>query len=316
MPNKEIFTRRNFVHATLIGAFTLLAACQKENEIIQSTALPENTPTTLPTEIPTQTSTPEPTATSTPEPTPTEVINPVEQIPYNPDQKILVLEHHNPSYGVSGDEYEPVYMTAENFEEQLKKMHEMDFYTPTEEELLGWLDGKHGLPEKSVIIRIDIGVPKKDYELGFQLLEKYNFNAILFILTDLLPEKESEKLVGWDTIQRYVEKGTVIPASHGTYHPYYSKLSEADALWDALNSKRIIEEKVGREIHFFAYPYDNIGHDGALLDHFKMLFATFGTNYAHAGNPRVGTFYPYIQKGYFNWEKFDNYLESVSEESE
>lgn len=315
MSNKEKFTRKNFVNLALIGSVALLAACHKENTLIKSTELPTGTPTTEPTKTPTQISTPEPTATSTPEPTSTEVISPVEQIPYNPEQKILVLEHHNPSYGVNGDEYGPVYMTAENFEEQLKKMYEMDFYTPTEDELLGWLDGKHGLPEKSVIIRIDIGLPNKDYELGFQLLEKYNFNTILFILTDWIPEKESENKVGWDTIQRYVEKGTVIPASHGTYHPYYSKLSEAGALWDALNSKKIIEEKLGREINFFAFPYDNIGHDSALLNHFKMIFATFGTHYAHAGNPRVGTFYPYIQKGYFNWEKFNNYLESVSEES-
>lgn len=315
MSNKEKFTRRDFVNMALIGSFELLAACRKESALIESTPLPTETPTLVPTEIPTQTNTPEPTATSTPEPTPTEVINPVEQIPYNPEQKILVLEHHNPGYGVKDGKYGPVYMTIENYEEQLKKLHEMDFYTPTEEELLEWLDGKHGLPEKSIIIRIDIGLPQKDYELGFQILEKYNFKAILFILTDMLPENESESKVGWDTIQRYIEKGTVIPASHGTYHPRYSKISESEALWDALNSKKIIEEKVGREIHFFAYPYDNIGHDEALLGHFKMLFATFGTNYAHAGNPRVGTYYPYIQSGFFNWEKFDNYLESISEES-
>jgi len=316
MSNKEKFTRRDFAQVALIGSFALLAACQKESNLVESTALPTGTPTTVPTELPTQTSTPEPTATTTPEPTSTEVINPIEQIPYNPEQRILVLEHHNPSYGVKNNEYEPVYMTAENFEEQLKKMQEMNFYTPAEEELLGWLDGKHGLPEKSVIIRMDIGIPQKDYELGFQLLEKYNFNTILFILTSMLPELESEKMVGWDTIQRYIDRGTVIPGSHGTYHPYYSKLSEADALWDALNSKEIIEEKLGREIYFFAYPYDNIGHDDALLGHYKMLFATFGTNYAHAGNPRVGTYYPYIQKGFFNWERFDKYLGSVSEETQ
>lgn len=314
MLNKERIHTRNLTRAVLFSASFLLAACQGKSEPIASTIFPNESPTTEVTESPTITKTPKPTATTAPEPASTEVINSIEQIPYNSEQKILVLEHHNPSYGVYGSEHGPAYMTAENFEEQLKTMREKDFYTPSEEELLGWLDGKHGLPEKSVIIRIDVGVPRKDYELGFQLLEKYNFNTILFILTDLIPDKESEKWVGWDTLEKYVERGTIIPGSHGTFHPNYSMISEANAIWDAVNSKEVIEEKLGREIHFFAYPYDAVGHDDALLKNFRMVFARFNTAYAHAGNPRIGTFYPYIHGETFNWDKFNNYLESVSEE--
>jgi len=315
MSNKERINKRNFARAVLFSASFILAACQGKNEPIASTIFPSESPTTEVTKIPIITNTPEPTATAIPEATPTEITNPVEQIPYNPEQKILVLEHHNPSYGVYGNEHQVVYMTAENFEKQLKKLREMDFYSPSEEELLGWLDGKHGLPEKSVIIRIDIGVPFKDYELGFQLLEKYNFNTLFFILTSMIPEKESETSVGWDTLAKYVKRGTIIPCSHGTYHPDYSTISGADAIWDATNSKEIIEEKLGREIYFFAYPYDAVGHDEALLKHFRMLFAKYDTSYAHAGDPRVGTYYPYIRHETFNWDKFSNYLESVSEES-
>ncbi len=314
MSNKETINKRNFTRAILFSASFLLAACQGKSEPVANTIFPNESPTSEVTKIPIITNTPEPTATATPEPTSTEVINSIEQIPYNSEQKILVLEHHNPSYGVYGGEHGPAYMTAENFEEQLKIMREMDFYTPSEEELLGWLDGKHGLPEKSVIIRIDIGVPRKDYELEFQLLEKYNFNTILFILTDMIPDKESEKWVGWDTLEKYVKRGTIIPGSHGTFHPNYSTISKANAIWDAVNSKEVIEEKLDRDIHFFAYPYDAVGHDDALLKNFRMVFARFNTAYAHAGNPRVGTFYPYIRGETFNWDKFNNYLESVSEE--
>jgi peptidoglycan/xylan/chitin deacetylase (PgdA/CDA1 family) len=315
MSNKERIHTRNIARAAFFSASFLLAACQGKSEPVVDTIFPNESPTTEVTKCPTITNTPEPTVTATPEPTPTEVINSIEQIPYNPEQKILVLEHHNPSYGVYGDEHGPAYMTAENFEEQLKAMREMDFYTPSEEDLLGWLDGKHGLPEKSVIIRIDIGVPRKDYELGFQLLEKYNFNAILFILTDMIPDTESEAWIGWDTLEKYVKRETIIPGSHGTFHPNYSNISKTNAVWDAVNSKEIIEEKLGREIHFFAYPYDAVGHDDALLNNFKMIFARFNTAYAHAGNPRVGTFYPYIRGETFDWEKFSNYLMSVGEES-
>ena len=102
----------------------------------------------------------------------------VAEIPYDANQTIAVLEHHNPSYGVNDGEYGPAYMTTEVYEGQLVYLKENDFYTPSEDELLGWLEGKHGLPRKSVIIRIDIGLPKKDYEEGFRLLEDYGFRSL------------------------------------------------------------------------------------------------------------------------------------------
>jgi len=229
-----------------------------------------------------------------------EIVN----ILFDPNQTIAVIEHHNPSYGVNDGEYGPVYMTREIYEAQLQYLKDNGFYTPSEQELLGWLEGKHGLPKKSVIIRIDIGLPKKDYEVGFQLLEKYGFRAILFILTTHIPDQSTEDRLGWDKIREYVSREVLIPGSHGTNHPDYSEISENEAKWDALNSKQIIEEKLGRKIYFFAYPYDSEGHEAILLEHFKMLFGAY-SNKAEAGNPLVGTRYPYIRGVSFDWEKFE-----------
>lgn len=313
------FSRRDFGTVAFMSLLAgAMAACQRETSfenLENITSASTNTPTPLERKTQTPTSTKEPTATSTSTQTPeqTETASLVESIPFDIDQKIIVLEHHNPTYGKKGDEYQPVYMTLENYEEQLKTLKREGFYTPTETEILGWLDGKHGLPEKSAIIRIDIGVPFKDYEEGFRLLEKYGLKAILFIVTSAIPDKSSENITGWDFIKEYVDKGVLIPGSHGTYHPDYAEISLKDAMWDALNSKEIIEEKLERPVYFFAYPYDSEGHDEELLEHFKMLFGKFGSDYAFAGNPRVGTFYSYLKAGGFDWEKFNNYLASVSE---
>ena len=231
----------------------------------------------------------------------------VANIPYDANQTIAVIEHHNPSYGVNDGEYGPAYMTKEVYEAQLQYLKNNGFYTPSEEEILGWLEGKHGLPQKSVIFRIDLGLPRKDYEEGFQLLEEYGFRAVLFVLTAHIPDESSENKVGWDTIKNYVDRGILIPGSHGTYHPDYSEIPENEAKWDALNAKAIIEDKLEREIYFFAYPYDSEAHEEILLKYFKMLFGSY-KNRAFAGSPLVGTRYPYVRGGEFDWEKFESEL--------
>lgn len=225
-------------------------------------------------------------------------------IPFDPSQTIAVIEHHNPSFGVSGSDYEPAYMTPDIYEAQLKYLQENGFYTPSETELLGWLEGRHGLPKKSLIIRIDIGRPFKDYEQGFDLLEEYGFSAVLFILAAKIPEQSTNDLVGWDIIRDYIERGVLIPGSHGTKHPDYSEISEEEARQDALDAKIVIEQKLGREIYFFAYPFDSEAYEEMLLEYYKMLFGSY-QNRALAGDPLVGTRYPYIRGGSFDWQKFE-----------
>lgn len=225
-------------------------------------------------------------------------------ITFDSNQTIAVLEHHNPSFGISGSNYEPAYMSPEVYAAQLKYLQENGFYTPSEVELLGWLEGKHGLPQKSLIIRIDIGRPFKDYEQGFSLLEEHGFRAILFILASKIPEQSTPDLVGWDTIRDYMARGVLIPGSHGMKHPDYGEISETEARQDALDAKILIEEKLGREIYFFAYPFDSEAYEDMLLEYYKMLFGSY-QNRAFAGEPLVGTRYPYIRGGFFDWEKFE-----------
>ena len=264
----------------------------------------------------TVTSTPE-IVTGTPKCTPTqrvtETVKPTE-IPFDPDQKIPVLEYHNPSYGTEGGKSGDVYMTMEIFEKQMEIIKELGLKTPSEKDILDWSDKKRGLPSNSVILRVDIGVPYKDYEEEFKIFEKMGFSALTFIMTAYIPEKTDGKYVGWDFIKEYTDKKVLTPGSHGTYQPDYKTLTEREALWDALNSKKTIEDKIGRPVDLFAYPYDSEGHDEALLKHFKMLFGNFNKKGADAGDPlRIGTIYPYYINDRFDWTEFEDHLSEYSE---
>lgn len=74
------------------------------------------------------------------------------------------------------------YMEIHDFEEQIKYLAENGYYVPTWEEVLGYINGKNGLPLKSVVITVDDG-DASFFKLAVPILEKYNFKATSFLIT-------------------------------------------------------------------------------------------------------------------------------------
>lgn len=64
----------------------------------------------------------------------------------------------------------------------MKYLSENNYYFPTWDEVASFIDGKHVLPEKSVVITIDDG-QSSVFEYAYPILEKYNVKATAFIIT-------------------------------------------------------------------------------------------------------------------------------------
>lgn len=74
------------------------------------------------------------------------------------------------------------YTEIHNFEEQIKYLAENEYYIPTWEEVLGYVNGTNGLPLKSVVLTVDDG-DESFFKLAVPVLEKYNIQATSFIVT-------------------------------------------------------------------------------------------------------------------------------------
>lgn len=74
------------------------------------------------------------------------------------------------------------YIEISDFEKQIKYLHDNNYYVPTWEEVLGYVNGKNGLPLKSVVITVDDG-DDSFFNLAVPVLEKYNFTATSFLVT-------------------------------------------------------------------------------------------------------------------------------------
>ena len=74
------------------------------------------------------------------------------------------------------------FMEIHAFEEQIKYLAENDYYIPTWEEVLGYVEGKNGLPLKSVVLTVDDG-DESFFRLAVPVLQKYNVTATSFLIT-------------------------------------------------------------------------------------------------------------------------------------
>lgn len=102
---------------------------------------------------------------------------------YN-EPKISVLCYHNV---ITKEEKEKLpedalwSITVENFEEEMRYLHEHHYKTLTMDEFIKWKKGEINVPFKSVLITFDDGL-LSNYHYAFPILKKYNLNATLFLI--------------------------------------------------------------------------------------------------------------------------------------
>lgn len=74
------------------------------------------------------------------------------------------------------------FMEISSFENQIKYLSENDFYFPTWDEVVDYVDGKITLPEKSIVITVDDG-DESFFRLAVPVINKYNVKATSFVVT-------------------------------------------------------------------------------------------------------------------------------------
>jgi len=173
----------------------------------------------------------------------------------NAEETIIpILTYHNFTKNESTD-YQ---INIQEFEKQMHYLVSNNYSIISLSELIiGLKDGK--LPDNPVAITIDDGY-KSTYTLAYPILKKYNIPATLFIYTDFI-ERNSASLT-WGEIREMMTSNIEI-GSHTLSHCnllHYKENEEHDRYLSRIKkelalSKEIIENKTGKTVKFFAYPY-------------------------------------------------------------
>ncbi len=271
---------------SLVLLLALLAGCIAPPPTVAPSATPSLTPepptatassTATLTLPPTATFTPQPTASATI--TPTATLTPTPTL--TPAARIPIIEYHDPDFKLN----DQVQMTTAWFEEQIRWLYENGFHTLSGDDLAAFLDGTTAFPQKSVVLTFDVGTAKKPTytDIVLPILRKYKFDAVFFILandTVVTDDCKKPKHFCWNDFKQWADEGLVTIASHGLYHPDFTKLTPNEIKYELETAKKVLIEKTGRVPVAFAFPFDNASEIASTLTR------AAGYQFAVAGNTR------------------------------
>ncbi|MBI5730379.1 MAG: polysaccharide deacetylase family protein [Ignavibacteriales bacterium] len=173
-----------------------------------------------------------------------------------------------------------IYVTAGQFEKHLSYLKKSGYKTITFGEALEIK--RSGIKGKYVIITFDDGY-EDNHRLAFPVLKKYGFKAIIFLVAgleynswDLQSNEPKLKMMNKSQLLEMQDYGIEF-GSHTLSHSDLTKISLEEAKKELDESKKILEEKLGREIKSFAFPYGNCNEEVkkiARLTGYKLVYAT------------------------------------------
>ena len=170
-------------------------------------------------------------------------------------QTVPILTYHRFSEDCSS----PLCVPTRVFDLQMRYLKENGYHVITPKELIGFLEYRHGLPKKSVLITMDDGY-RSVYNIAYPILKKYGFTATLFIYTNFVGV--SRMAITWDQLREMKAEGFTI-GSHTLSHSDLTRPKEGEAEPEFLarieeeihGSKKILDRKLAQDTDVFAYPF-------------------------------------------------------------
>ncbi len=160
--------------------------------------------------------------------------------------KVLVLNYHKIDHTFISLAVRP-----EDFDSQMKYLHDNGYHTINPDELYDALAGNGQLPENPVLITFDDGY-EDNYTNAYPILKKYGFKATIFVVTGFL-DRHKKGYLSWDQAREMNKNGINIE-SHTVNHKSMTDLTDDELRSELVDSKKKAENELGHEVSYVAYP--------------------------------------------------------------
>ncbi|HOK55971.1 MAG TPA: polysaccharide deacetylase family protein [bacterium] len=189
----------------------------------------------------------------------------------------MILAYHriNPWYN------DALTVKPEYFKKQIEYLISKKFLiVPVEE----YLKENKKILKRKIVITFDDGFAD-NFWFAFDILKSFRIFPLIFLIVDYTgtnkifsryKDKEKDRFLNWKEINEMIKEGVEI-GSHTLTHPHLTQISEKTAKEEIISSKKIIEDKTGKEIKFFCYPYGEFNEkiiDFVKLAGYKGAFVT------------------------------------------
>ena len=177
------------------------------------------------------------------------------------EDPIPILVYHSVDVACAPD-YRRWMVTPERFARQMGYLSDNEYNPVSVSQLTSALVAGTPLPPRPVAITFDDGL--RDFRIGaLPILERFHFVATLYVvasyvggtsrwLSDL--GEGNRPMLGWDELRELDAAGIELGA-HSCTHPQLDIIARDAAASEIIDSKRALENGLGRPIRSFAYPH-------------------------------------------------------------
>jgi peptidoglycan/xylan/chitin deacetylase (PgdA/CDA1 family) len=154
-------------------------------------------------------------------------------------------------------------LNPRRFEEHLARISEAGYRSVTASEVAALREqGGAGPGQRLVALTFDDAYADF-HEVAVELLAKYRMTATLYVPAGHVGGRSawmdcegegSRRLLSWTELFEIAYSGIEI-GSHSLTHPALDQVPVTEVARQARDSKSLIEDKLGRPVHSFAYPY-------------------------------------------------------------
>ena len=161
------------------------------------------------------------------------------------EKKVPILMYHHIRQSQANDNKieKGLDVSPNSFEAQMKYLSQKGYQTILLKELFTHQGGR------AVVITFDDGY-KDVIEQGFDILQKYHFKAVVFIIVDKVGQPG---YLTWEDVARLKSAGWEI-GSHTLTHPDLTKLNKEKAKKEIQESKTVLENRLHAPVVSFSYP--------------------------------------------------------------
>ena len=135
------------------------------------------------------------------------------------------------------------------FAQQLDYLLEQGYHTVTTPQLWAAISGAARLPAKPIVLTFDDGYDDA-YTNAFPLLKERGLVGTFFVTVNLVGQPG---YMSWDQVRSLANSGMDVQ-SHAMDHISMAKLTGGALFAQLAESRRILSERTGTDVRFFAYP--------------------------------------------------------------
>jgi peptidoglycan/xylan/chitin deacetylase (PgdA/CDA1 family) len=200
-------------------------------------------------------------------------------------KNLTVLLYHEVGEPPPGKDPFGLAVTPADFHQQMELLARAGYTVVDLDEVVAAVETGRTLPARSVAITFDDGL-ESTYQAAFPVLRAFGFPATVFLVADRvggLSDWEGQSgelacpLCGWDEILTMQAAGISF-GSHTLTHPDLSRLPAEAVGHELTASKTILEERLGRAVEHFAYPFERFTAETVGLAQKSGYRASFGTS--------------------------------------